>query len=201
MSNKKVLAVDVDEVICHFVPHLIDFHNEKYETDMVVDTFHNYSFHKVWGGTPEEASAKVEDFFQSDHFKNLLPIKGAYEQLQELKQDFKLVIVTSRQHQLREDTESFIQKYYPDTFDEMLFGNHYGKVGKKMTKSEMCKSIGAELLIDDNLHYANDCATNGIKAILFGKYAWNQYDDELHENIHHVHHWDDVSDAIKKLLE
>ena len=70
-----------------------------------------------------------------------------------------------------------------------------------MSKSDMCKSIGAELLIDDNLHYANDCATSGINAILFGKYAWNKYEDDLHENIHHVHHWDDVSDAIKKLLK
>ena len=43
----KVNSFSIDTiVICHFVPHLIDFHNEKYETDLVVDTFHNYSFHK-----------------------------------------------------------------------------------------------------------------------------------------------------------
>jgi uncharacterized HAD superfamily protein len=44
--QKTVLAIDVDEVICHFVPHLIDFHNENYESDLTVDTFHNYQFHK-----------------------------------------------------------------------------------------------------------------------------------------------------------
>jgi hypothetical protein len=70
-----------------------------------------------------------------------------------------------------------------------------------MSKSEMCNQIGAQILIDDNLSYAHDCATNGVKAILFGKYAWNNYDEELHENIHHVHHWDDVHDAIEKLLK
>jgi hypothetical protein len=38
---------------------------------------------------------------------------------------------------------------------------------KKKTKSEVCKEIGANILIDDALSNANDCADNGIHVILF----------------------------------
>eukprot|EP00951_Prasinocladus_malaysianus_P005852 scaffold41197_cov40-Prasinocladus_malaysianus.AAC.1 len=39
-----------------------------------------------------------------------------------------------------------------------------------MAKSEICKSIGAHVLIDDNPGYALECAEAGIHVLL---YDWN----------------------------
>jgi hypothetical protein len=38
-------------------------------------------------------------------------------------------------------------------------------VSKK--KSQVCKEIGAEILIDDALEHARDCGEKGIKVFLF----------------------------------
>ena len=61
MSDKPVLAIDVDEVIAFFIPALADFHNEVFGGDVALtsESFVSYEFCKVWGGTQEESCAKV----------------------------------------------------------------------------------------------------------------------------------------------
>lgn len=118
-------------------------------------------------------------FFESDEFKNLTPIKGSFEVLKNLKQKYRLVVVTSRQSILEMQTKEFLNKYYPGIFDEVLLGNHYGGFsfskelilsieGKKRSKPEMCKEVGAKLLIDDSFHYCTECATADIKVCQHG---------------------------------
>lgn len=46
--KKPVVAVDIDEVLAHFVPALAEFHNHKFGTDLTADDFHSYSFAEVW---------------------------------------------------------------------------------------------------------------------------------------------------------
>lgn len=59
MMIKPIIAIDIDEVLAYFIPALLIYHNEHYETDLTVDSFYSYEFHKVWGGTKEECSMKV----------------------------------------------------------------------------------------------------------------------------------------------
>lgn len=40
----------------------------------------------------------------------------------------------------------------------MHFGNHFALEGVSKKKSDICRSIGAEVLIDDNPSYAVECA-------------------------------------------
>lgn len=59
----------------------------------------------------------------------------------------------------------------------VICSNHYGLTGTKRSKTDMCKEIGAKLLIDDSLKYARGCAHDGIKVLLFdhkGDYSWNK---------------------------
>eukprot|EP01040_Poterioochromonas_malhamensis_P011629 gene11629-12688_t len=188
---RDVIAVDVDEVLAQFMPSLVSFHNDVYgSTDnssssspslLTVDSFFSYEFHKVWGGTPSEAFAKMENFFESIHFKEkIFPIHQAYNILLQLKDDYELHIVTARQDRLQDITRQWIQKYFPNIFDNNIhFGNHYSTSGKSRSKSEMCKAIGAKLLIDDSLVYALQCMKENIPVILFGNYAWNQVNPNI----------------------
>lgn len=197
--SKITIAVDMDEVLCHFVPKLIEFHNDTYSTDIQFEKFHNYAFHKVWGGSPEETQEKMNLFFQSKHFQSLERVKGSYESLKLIKDTHscRMVIVTSRQLFLRDATESFLNAHFPGSiFDEILMGNHYGETGEKLSKSEMCLKVGASILIDDSLLYANECAKNGIKTILFGNYPWNQSERELHNLVKRVEKWDEIVSYI-----
>ena len=175
------LAVDIDECLAHFIPALCEFHNEIHGSSLSSSSFSSYEFHNVWGGTREEADAKMISFFQSVHFKEKIrPIDGAFEALKWLKAQFpgvELHIVTARQHFLEDETRSWIAKHYPGIFEELHFGNHYSTSGKKRSKPEMCREIGAIALIDDSQVYAGQCAVEGIKTVLFGNYAWNIHAD------------------------
>jgi hypothetical protein len=88
-----------------------------------------------------------------------------------------LHIVTARLTRLEEVTKKWIDTYFPNIFHEMHFGNHFSTSGKSRSKSQMCREIGAKLLIDDSLVYAQQCIKEGIKVILFGDYPWNRVID------------------------
>ena len=106
---------------------------------------------------------------------------GAYEALQRLKEDHELAVVTSRQFAIQEATLEWIYRTYPDTFDSVHFGNHWAKAGMSRKKSEICRQIGADVLIDDNPMYAYDCASAGMQVLLFNwdlAYPWSQQPDE-----------------------
>lgn len=128
----------------------------------------------------------MEAFFESDHFRNSIdPVPNAFETLLRMKEKYSLHVVTARQHLVEDITRAWLDKYYPNIFDEVHFGNHYSKSGKSRSKAEMCKSIGAKVLIDDSMIYATQCALEDISVVLFGNYAWNQYVDR---NPHHHFH-------------
>ena len=117
----------------------------------------------------------MDEFYQSNHFKeNLRPIPHAIEMLQAMKEEYELHVVTSRQYAIQEKTLEWINNHYPNIFTEIHFGNHYSREGKVRSKPEICKDIGAVLLIDDSLQYAYQCHQADIPVILFGEYAWNQ---------------------------
>ena len=58
-------------------------------------------------------------------------VPGAKEALATLAKKYDLVIVTSRQHVIAEDTHKWVEEHFPDTFKSILFGNHWGLHGEK----------------------------------------------------------------------
>lgn len=117
----------------------------------------------------------MEEFFLSPHFNDdLQPLSGAFEVLQRLKRDFTLHIVTARQAKLEQTTRRWLQRYFPDTFESIHFGNHYGGPGDRIrSKYEMCADINALCLIDDSPNYVFNCMRHNLRAFIFGDYAWN----------------------------
>ncbi len=60
---------------------------------------------------------------------------------------------------------------------QVYFGNHFALEGASRKKSEICASVGAQVLIDDNVGYALECAHRGISVLLFdweGGYPWSK---------------------------
>jgi hypothetical protein len=82
----------------------------------------------------------------------------------------------------------------------VYFGNHFALEGASRKKSEICASIGAHVLIDDNVGYALDCASNGIDVLLFdwqGSYPWSKPPPGFeHPNIQVVRGWREVEEAL-----
>lgn len=133
---------------------------------------------QVWQCSADESARIVHDFFESQHFQEGIPvIPGAQRSLASLSTLYDLVVVTSRQHVIREPTLRWLNAHFPDTFVDVHFGNHYALTGPSKSKSEICKQVGAQVLIDDNPRYALECARAGIHVLLFdwdGSYAWSK---------------------------
>jgi hypothetical protein len=159
----------------------------------------------------------MKDFFDSTHFiETLPPLEDAFNALNQLKEHFRFHIVTARHRQIQGITKDWLNKYYPNIFEKIHFGNHYGGPGDiARTKADICHSIGAIALIDDSPKYAIQCALAGIKSFIFGDYAWNrdismvtchgwdvlEYQNELPSNlvnnILRVKNWSDATHAFQ----
>ncbi|KAG0173619.1 hypothetical protein DFQ28_011111 [Apophysomyces sp. BC1034] len=180
---RKTVAVDLDQTLAHTLDALVSWHNDVYHTNYTVADFHTYNFCQVWGGSKEEACAKIRQFYDSDHFDQISPIHDfALEALKMLKKRrFNLVIITARQQFIAEATKKFVDRHYPGLFESIYFCNLNLSDAEQLEyvskpKSLICQEINVDVLIDDTLEHALDCASLGIQVLLYdrkGQYRWN----------------------------
>jgi len=172
------VAVDVDEVLGRFVFTLNQFCKEQYGMEHDVSDYWVYEFAKIWNCNQDRSNHIVHEFFKSQHFNQGIPtIPGAYEALQRLSESCDLVVVTSRQHVIQDQTLEWIDRNYPGIFQEVYFGNHWSLEGISRKKSDICRAVGASVLIDDNTTYATECAAAGIHVLLYDwdhSYPWSK---------------------------
>lgn len=198
------MAVDVDEVLGQFLASLneycLEVHGERY----AVGDYGAYHFAGVWGCSQEASNDRVHAFFQSEHFRDgVAPVCGARKSLERLRGVCDLVVVTSRQHCIEAQTCQWLNSHFPGVFSEVHFGNHFALEGASRAKSEICRDIGAHVLVDDNPQYAMDCADAGMEVLLFDwerRYPWSKtLRDGEHKRIQPVPTWLDVEAAILEL--
>jgi 5' nucleotidase, deoxy (Pyrimidine), cytosolic type C protein (NT5C) len=136
---------------------------------------------QIWRCDGDTSNRIVHEFFQSRHFVEGIPvIPEARETLTRLSNVCELVVVTSRQHVIQDATLAWLDAHYPGLFSEVYFGNHFAMTGTSRKKSDICRSIGAAVLIDDNVGYARDCADAGINVLLYDwedGYPWSKLPD------------------------
>ncbi|CAJ2650056.1 unnamed protein product [Trifolium pratense] len=95
MSEKLVVAVDVDEVLGNFVSALNKFIADKYSSNHSVSEYHVYEFFKIWNCSRDEADIRVHEFFKTPYFKSgIHPLPGAQTAMQKLSRFFNLSVVT-----------------------------------------------------------------------------------------------------------
>ncbi|CAO2823107.1 unnamed protein product [Amaranthus hypochondriacus] len=197
LPEKIVVAVDVDEVLGNFVSALNRFIADRYSSVHSVSEYHIYEFYKIWECSRDEADIRVHEFFKTSYFKNgIYPIPGAQKALSKLSRFCSLSVVTSRQNVIKDHTIEWLNKHYPGMFDEIHFGNHFSLEGISKPKSEICRSLGAKVLIDDNPRYAFECAEVGIRVLLFdyqNSYPWCKTgSNNQHPLVTKVHDWEEV---------
>ncbi|CAN4084898.1 unnamed protein product [Withania somnifera] len=185
LQDKIVVAVDVDEVLGNFVSAVNEFVADRYSSYHSVSEYHVYEFFKIWKCSREEADIRVHEFFKTPYFKTgIRPIPAARQTLQKLSRFCNLSIVTSRQNAIKDHTIEWIERHYPGLFQDIHFGNHFALNGKSIAKSDICRSFGANVLIDDNPTHAIECAEVGIKSL------------NGHPMVKKVHNWGEVEHQL-----
>ncbi|MFA7253062.1 MAG: hypothetical protein WC107_00735 [Patescibacteria group bacterium] len=194
--NKKI-AVDLDDVLNDLTERFFDFHNQKFNTshkitDISKDdpnglTILDPSYRKI--------GLVLDEFFLSPSFDKILPRAEAQSALLELKKNgFGLTLVTSRPDKLRKKTSDWLDQHFPKVFDEIYFSSHkhLGYEGK--SKGEICNDLNADILVEDLILHAEDCADKNVFVLLYDT-PWNQPVVE-HKNIKRVYNWREISNLL-----
>tara|TARA_R110000803_G_scaffold65005_3_gene126162 strand:- start:526 stop:1140 length:615 start_codon:yes stop_codon:yes gene_type:complete len=182
--RNKVIAVDIDEVLCQFVKPLMKWRGLKPD----VEKYHPYVFSTIMNISEQESQQMVQEFYNTEEFANLTPLSGAQAGIAYLKgRGHRLYAVTGRQSSVRTKTETWLDTHFPYAFDDLVITNSYTPC--EIAKSDICRALNIGIIIDDNLRICMECESQHIRSVNFigdPIYPWCQ-DNELA-----VRKWDDI---------
>lgn len=194
-SSKKVIAVDIDEVTADFISYFIYFHNLMYKTKMTRNQVLSYYLHQAFETDKAEMGIRFAEFQSLRLLERIKPAKGAIEGIKKLIElGFSPHFVTARPQTIEKETKTWLKKHFK-TQDFPIHFTHPASGQRKKQKSEICKSIGAKILIDDHIENALDCAEGGITVYLMDA-PWNQT-GSLPENVIRVKSWREIINLIQ----
>jgi len=197
--SKQTIAVDVDDVLSASVPGFTAYSNKRWNMDLTVDQY-DEDWAKFWGIPYEEALVRAAELHESDMFGMFEHFKEAIPVLQKLKEQYDLIVLTSRRLSIKPLTTEWLDRHFPDIFSAVHFAGFYDdtknlRESLKKSKGDLCQQLGADYLIDDQLKHCIAAADCGVQSLLFGNYGWNKLPakEAKAKNITVVHTWDDVA--------
>jgi len=192
--EKRKIGIDIDEVVVEFVNPYLKIYNQKYNRKKRFEDINNFDLWIPLGITKEDAFEITYKFYDSEDFDNIPFVNGAREGIKRLTKDNELFFITSRPLKIKEKTEQFFRKNFPELNYEIIFsGDIWGSQEKK--KPVICKRLCIENIIEDNINYAFDCAKSGIITYLLNK-PWNQ-NGNLPKNIIRVKSWNEILERLE----
>jgi 5'(3')-deoxyribonucleotidase len=166
MQDKLTIAFDLDDVLADFISAFLEWHNQRYNTNICIEDVVDYDLTKSLKLKNElQARNRVHEFFQSDEYIQIKPVEGAVEGIAELSKIYNLIIITSRPYNsdsvsVEELTLEWIHTYFGDSFSGIYFTNQYNidtNPGDITTKNELCRENNVVLLVEDALHHVKNC--------------------------------------------
>lgn len=196
MAKKKTIAIDIDDVISETNDSVRQWVNSftganlKPQDYKVPGEYWGY-YERVWeqNGIGDKIVYKnIDDAVTNDEVT--IPIlPGAAYAIKQLKDRFNVILVTSR-NPLHEDyTRRWVDEHLGDEI-EIYFARN-GRLGVGISKGEICKKLGAFILIDDNIEHCVSALENGIEAVAFGNYGWHMELESI-EGLVHCEDWPKV---------
>jgi uncharacterized HAD superfamily protein len=165
----EIIGVDCDEVLCETMNELLKyppFSTEGTTRQEITD----YELSKISGLciSLQESMEIFFRFFASEHFRETKPVIGAREKLYEWKsQGFSLIMISGRSPEFRDITEQWVSQFFPNMFDAFLFSGR--NTMYQITKSELCKKAGVQIMIEDDPNFVVDLVEHGIPCFLLDK--------------------------------
>ncbi|HWB39271.1 MAG TPA: hypothetical protein VG604_03460 [Candidatus Saccharimonadales bacterium] len=191
MSQRKTIAVDLDDVLAASAEAWVAFSNQQWGTNLTVEDYQE-DWSAAWQVDHATSEERWKDIEEAGVYINVQPNLSATEVLKQLSESYKLVIATSRSAPIYKPTIDWIRQHYGQVFSEVhtsgIFDKGMSDEAIKLTKAQLCREIGADYLIDDQLKHCLAVADAGIEAILFGDYPWNQI-DKLPKNVTRCADW------------
>src|SRR6478609_10025359 len=178
--TKQVIAIDIDDVVADTTDALRILVNERTGANLTTEHYHNIGggdywsyYERVWATHGLAEQINFDDFaaemIVDQSTVPLLP--GAEFALHELSNKFHIVFITARDKAWEAATRQwFIDHFEKDDLE--LYFCELRTNAKAKTKGQLCKELGAEYLIDDNVDHCRSAINEGVEPILFGRYGW-----------------------------
>ena len=191
------IGIDLDEVLADFMPQLLKYYNGKYKTNFRREQVKEYNFWNLWHCTKEQAIDEVYQFFRSSYANEIQPVIGAKEAVPKLNKNNELFVITSRANDSAEETFRWINKYFSGVFSDIYITNQWNNLYKRTKKkSDICKELGIELIVEDGPEHAIDCASSGLNVLLFDC-PWNE--NIIETKIKRIKSWGEALKEIRKI--
>lgn len=189
------IGVDLDSVLADILPPLVDFHNESYGSSLSLEDHIHYDLSKIWSCSSEEVIERLFAFYASSHMNRIQPIDGAKEGITYLSMHHELILVTSRPHHIESQTEEWLRLHFPGFFQHIHHSNQVSRKGSvHRKKSEICREMGVESMIEDCLDYAIDISSAHIPVYLLDN-RWNQC-KKLPKNVVRIFSWQEIKNYL-----
>lgn len=164
--GKKIIALDLDGVLCKYPQPWIDFVNFQ-----LISTFK--SIDEIKNNVTPAAYAKLKSNYRQSGYKKFIPaVSYASEFTQILRNlGYFIIILTSRPYKT-------YTRIYPDTLEwlsnnKITYDALYFDENKNIKISEELQNL--HYMVEDNLEYANSVAKLGYKVYYLGESAANMH--------------------------
>lgn len=195
-----IIGIDMDSVIAEIIRPIDLFHNRKYGTNVSYEDHESYDLRLYWDCSLEDMYKRIFEFYESPEFQETKPVPGSQRALAILAQDHKLHLITARPYDVEAQSRRWLDKHFPDIFTEIHHTNLISKEGKgtSVKKSEICRKMGATVMVDDHIDYILDCAENAIISYLFPA-PWNRGKKIEHAHVRQIAGWEEAVELINGL--
>lgn len=188
--TKKIIAVDVDEVLFPFIPEFTKYFNAIHDTSISQNDFVTYEFEKILGIPQDEVIKHMYGFTDAGH-AGVEPLAEAQSAIATLSQSYELIVVTARNPRQADATNEWLDKFFPGAFSRKHFVGYRPVMINPVTKASVCQAHGSFALIDDSMTNLRECSAAGLQGVLFGNYSWNEA-VELPPGIIRCRDWSEV---------
>ncbi|MEO8105638.1 MAG: hypothetical protein ABI602_04900 [Candidatus Saccharibacteria bacterium] len=196
-TKKKVIAVDIDDVLAANAEGFTAFSNEHYGTTLQPADYHEH-WAELWKTDLAETERRSAELHDSGIIASYRHDNQALPVLAGLHQGYSLIIITSRRSSVEKLTRQWVRKHYGELFDDIKFAGIFETPFESdvftRTKADLFSSNQVSYVIDDQLKHCLAGAELGIEAILFGDYPWNSSVTTLPENVTRCRDWPAVKE-------
>jgi len=204
--ERKIIALDVDEISLPFLPTINKYFNRMYSTNFTFEDYVTYRFETTWfphlkSEEGEQRAIKiVSEFIQHEDFANMPLIEGAKEGLEYLAKNNDLIMISHRSKQSQSITEETFRRELEIKIKKIFCIGRFDSDYDGVSKEDICLEEDAELIIEDSLENALACVERGINVILFD-YRWNRNGHVEHERVKRIYapHWKNTIEHFKAL--
>ncbi len=195
-THNTLIAVDMDEVLTETAKWLLKFHDYKFFGKILkYEWITNYRFQEIpWytDASKEYALTYFVEYINSAESKDTEIVLWAKEKLENLKKIwYRFVVITGRAINVETATRAYLEKYYPNIFEEVYFCAY--DTPNQKDKYTVCQELGITTIIEDHLANSIKYAQQGIEVILLDKPRNQDYNPQIHKHITKVKSWDEIT--------